>query len=791
MAVVIHLQGLRITAGSDDVRDFFTGLKIPDGGVHIIGGEREEAFIIFASDEDARRAMTRSEGSIKGSPVRLRLSSKSEMQAVLKQSIKPEVTKKRPYKEGFRRPEREGRNEEPGRKELVKMGSRSVSYSNVRSQARKPSSKPSRQDALYLLMQGMPFTTTEENVRDFFHGLLVEDIIMMRNDRGQPNVKGIVKFGSRLDAREGLKRNRDYFGTMFAELDACSEEQWFKAGGGREPGKDSSGTFRRGPSSAHSERSPGRASGRDSSGKFRRGPSSAHTERSPPGRAPGRDSSGTFRRGPSSAHTERSTPGRAPGRDSSGKFRRGPSSAHTERSTPGRAPGRDSSGKFRRGPSSAHTERSTPDRAPGRDSGGKFRRGPSSAHTERSPPGRARSFSPVAYGSTKSSSPPNDEFCVLVENLPYLVEKKDIREIFQHADLKYDQILHLLDKYGSETRSVFVLFNSLRDYGAALTLHKKTFFKRCVYISPISKEKMVAMLESGGNPVDGTPPSKRSYSRSQERLPRETEKDVYESEKICLYVRNLPFDVRKVEIVDFFLGFRISEEAVVLLLDHRGNGLGEALVIFKTEEEAMRAQSLNGQGFLGTNLILKCISLAQMHEFGVGEPAVKEQKMERSSERYLARNSEAMSHLYTDYTDYRVNPDIGHLPMNDLQAHIPGGSGLRLDYQMMESPVLLDNWGNGSAHRHGGYGPSAPQQFDGPTCLKLVNLPSTIRIDEIYDFCYGYSVIPGSVSLQYDNKGIPKGSATVVFGSRLEALTAVEELSERPIGNKKVKLVFV
>ncbi|CDQ89886.1 unnamed protein product [Oncorhynchus mykiss] len=643
MEVVIHLQGLRITAGSEDVRNFFTGLKIPDGGVHIIGGEREEAFIIFASDEDARRAMTRSEGSIKGFPVHLRLSSKTEMQAVLKQSIKPEVTKKRPYKESFRRPEREGRNEEPGRKELVEMGSRSGSYSNVRSRARKPSSQPSSQDDLYLLMQGMPFTTNEDDVKEFFNGLEVEDIIIMRNDRGQPNVKGIVKFKSRRDAREGLKRNRHYIGSRFVELDTCSEEQYFKADVG-----------------------------------------------------------------------------------------------------------------------------------------------PSSAPTERSPD-RARSFSPVAYRS-KSPSPSNDEFCVLVENLPYLVEKRDIKEIFHHADLKYDQILHLLDKYGSETRSAFVLFNNLRDYGAALTLHKKKFLKRCVYISPISKEKMVTMLESGGNTMKGTPPSERSSSRSQERPPRETEKDVYESEKICLYVRNLPFDVRKVEIVDFFLGFRISEEAVVLLLDHKGNGLGEALVIFQTEEEAMRAQSLNGQGFLGTNLILKCISLAQMREFGVGEPAVKEQKIERSSERYLARNSEAMPHLYTDY---RVNPDIGHLPMNDLQVHIHGGSSLGLDSQMMESPVLLDNWGNGSAHRHGGYGPSAPQQFDGPTCLKLVNLPSTIRIDEIYDFCYGYRVIPGSVSLQYDNEGIPKGSATVVFGSRLEALTAVEELSGRPIGSRKVKLVFV
>ncbi|XP_045082152.1 RNA-binding protein 12B-like isoform X2 [Coregonus clupeaformis] len=662
MAVVIRLQGLRITAGSEDIRKFFTGLKIPDGGVHIIGGEREEAFIIFASDEDARRAMTRSGGSIKGSPVRLRLSSKSEMQAVLKESIKPEVTKKRLSKEGFRRPEREGRNEKPRRKDNVEMGSRSVSYSDTRSLARKPSSQPSSQNDLYLLMQGMPFTTTEENVRKFFDGLVVEDIIMMKNDSGQQNGKGIVKFKTRLDAREGLKRDRHYIGTRFVEVYACSEEQWFEAGGGMEPGKDSSG---------------------------------------------------------------------------------------------------------------------------------KFRRGPSSAHTLRYPPDRARSRSPVAYRSTKSSSPPNEEFCVLVENLPYLVEKRDIKKLFHPADLKYDQILHLHDRYGKNTRSIFVLFRSLRDYCAALTLHKQEFLNRYVYISPISKEKMVAILESVENPRDGAPPSERSYSRSQERLPRETEKDSYESEKICLYVRNLPFDVRKVEIVDFFLGFRISVETVVLLRDHKGNGLGEALVIFQTEEEAMRAQSLNGQGFLGANVILKCISLAQMREFGVGEPAVTEQQMiprERSSERYSARNSEAMSHLYTDY---RVTPDRGHLPMNDLQVHIHGGSSLGLDSHMMQSPVLLDNRGNGSVHGHGDYGPSAPQQFDGPTCLRLVNLPSTIRIDEIYDFCYGYRVIPGSVSLQYDNKGIPKGSATVVFESRLEALTAVEELSGRPIGSRKVKLVFV
>ncbi len=95
MAVVIRLQGLRITAGSEDIRTFFTGLRIPDGGVHIVGGELEEAFMIFASDEDARRAMARSGGCIKGSPVNLLLSSKSEMQSVLEESTRRSESKSR------------------------------------------------------------------------------------------------------------------------------------------------------------------------------------------------------------------------------------------------------------------------------------------------------------------------------------------------------------------------------------------------------------------------------------------------------------------------------------------------------------------------------------------------------------------------------------------------------------------------------------------------------------------------------------------------------------------------
>ena len=59
MSIIIRLQNLPLEANSLDIRRFFQGLQIPDGGVHIVGGENGDAFIAFANDEDARQAMLR------------------------------------------------------------------------------------------------------------------------------------------------------------------------------------------------------------------------------------------------------------------------------------------------------------------------------------------------------------------------------------------------------------------------------------------------------------------------------------------------------------------------------------------------------------------------------------------------------------------------------------------------------------------------------------------------------------------------------------------------------------
>lgn len=641
MAVVIRLQGLRITAGSEDIRKFFTGLKIPDGGVHIIGGEREEAFIIFASDEDARRAMTRSQGCIRGSPVTLLLSSKTEMQSVLERSTKNvELDQKRRLEENARRARRSV-DPEVGRR----SGSRSGHTPPPLHQR-----ALNTDDFLYVFLKGMPFSVTEAEVREFFSGLLVDEIVLLKNGYGAKNGKGLVKFTTREDAYEGLKRDRKYIGSRYVEVSTTTADDWRRATGKVSMAVNTDDNFER-------ERSPIRS--------------------------------------------------------------------------------------------------------------------------QRNPQHRARSQSPLA---PRPIAPSDDEYCVLLENLSYSADKGDIKQLFRNAKLEDDQILHLIDSDGRRTRSTFVLFRSLRDYCDALTHEKRLFLNRWIYTRPISREKMITLLESPS--MDVKPPG--NTERFQERPPSYPS-DAYDSEKMCLFVRNLPFDVRKVEIMDFLLGCNITEDKVFVLRDPKGAGVGKALVLFRSEAEAMSALSRNGRRFLGSEVILKCISRSQMRQLGVEPPMVQEpiaQEPQPRDEQYSGRSSEASYRPGdTEYPDFRF-PHDGNIPMTNVQAPIHGGC----DYEPYAAgPCVPQERGNGV---RGGFGASV-QNFDGPTSVMLVNLPFQIRREEIYDFCYGYRIIPGSVSLQYDQSGKPKGSATAVFESHQEALTAVEELSGRPIGPRKIQLLLV
>ncbi|VEL21439.1 unnamed protein product, partial [Protopolystoma xenopodis] len=83
MPIIIRLQNLPMSANAANIRRFFSGLTIPEGGVHIVGGNDGDAFIAFSQEDDARKAMLLDNQSINGAPIRLFLSSKSEMKSVI------------------------------------------------------------------------------------------------------------------------------------------------------------------------------------------------------------------------------------------------------------------------------------------------------------------------------------------------------------------------------------------------------------------------------------------------------------------------------------------------------------------------------------------------------------------------------------------------------------------------------------------------------------------------------------------------------------------------------------
>merc|ERR1712183_865915 len=86
MVVVIRLKNLSRNANPSDIHEFFKKFKIPNGGVQIMGGEDGIAFILFNSEEDARRALQLDGGVLCGTAIKLTLSNRAEMDQMIEET---------------------------------------------------------------------------------------------------------------------------------------------------------------------------------------------------------------------------------------------------------------------------------------------------------------------------------------------------------------------------------------------------------------------------------------------------------------------------------------------------------------------------------------------------------------------------------------------------------------------------------------------------------------------------------------------------------------------------------
>ncbi|CAF91568.1 unnamed protein product [Tetraodon nigroviridis] len=820
MAVVIRLQGLPIVAGTMDIRHFFSGLTIPDGGVHIVGGEHGEAFIVFATDEDARLGMMRTGGSIKGSKVSLLLSSKTEMQNMIDLS-------RRRFEAGAGTAETAAAGAgNPNRQQIPTVqtgtGGRSSNHGNpgfsntqasvtsassaqeapsnkavasiVPSFASSYSSAPTittaltslsagpppipplprtpnpmlfnplsplaslglqahmkaavaaggagsvAHDELFVHLQNLPFTCTEMDIRHFFRGLGVDGVRFLKDAQGRHTGKASVKFFSPQESFEAVKRGGGMMGQRFIEISPGSEQQW--------------------ASISISDSTASQAS---------------HASNKP---------------------SVESQPPQQHCRNNAG------------------AEGRDQRGRSR--------------------------------------------------------SPHRQEFCVYLKGLPYEADKKQIKEFFSNLAIIEDSIYIAYGPNGRATGEGFLEFKTEQDHKAALGAHMQYMGSRFIQVHPISRKGMLEKIDAirkreashgGGKSQDGS------------KNPRN-----------CVHITNIPYNISKKDVRAFLEGVGLYEDTLKVLTDSHGNGLGQAIFQLRTEEDARKAERLHRQKLNGRDAFVHLVTVDQMKEIERNPPPQNKRGQRSQNQMSQNPNQNQQAQLNPPHSQMNPFAAIGGDEFNFLRntmgnlnsapfvAPFPAtGNGLAGpppipplaaglgDVNLgvapplvsgLPGPPMLEPPGfrpgaaggapfgqeglrglvpfdganrkvggggqtrGGAANNHQGRpgvgAPGGPQVFipgndgllnqpaatanptsqcaAGPTVVKLQNMPFTVTVDEIMDFFYGYQVVPGSVCLQFSEKGLPTGEAMVAFQNHEEATAAVLDLNDRPIGARKVKI---
>ncbi|XP_066558257.1 copine-1 isoform X1 [Amia ocellicauda] len=886
MAVVIRLQGLPIVAGTMDIRHFFSGLTIPDGGVHIVGGEHGEAFIVFATDEDARLGMMRTGGTIKGSKVSLLLSSKTEMQNMIELSRRRFETGNlegaagngsRPgppvsaggsgrgnlptTMQGFNSPTSSvvttaaSAHESVANKNIptfstASMGSMPPSFSNnfsspsltmgstmttamsslnsvpppmpplptMPSLPPMPSIPPMpvpppvsslppvppvtpippvppvppmthmppmssmppfnpgvpppvgpvpggmsssgppmsmgnpnhmflgpmnalgalnpqahmkppvvSPDELYVHLQGLPFSATEMDVRDFFHGLGLDSVRLLRDHLGRSSGRAFTKFFTPQDTFEALKRNTAMMGQRYVEISPATERQWLASGGGM----------------------AGSGQGLSKHG-------------------------------------------------------------------------------------SDHSEQDQHRRI------------------------RSSSESPSGRDRARSRSPHKQEFCVYLKGLPYEAENKQIFEFFKNLDIVEDSIYIAYGPNGRATGEGFVEFRNEMDYKAALGCHMQYMGSRFIQVHPITKKGMFEKIDVIRKRMQGSQQSEQKTGSSDGSGDKTTSRS-------CGHISNIPYNVSKKDVQLFLEGIQLFEDSLKVLVDSNGQGLGQAIMQFRSEEEALKAERLHRQKLNGRDAFVHLVTFEQMKEIERNPPpqAKRGQKAQGNSQTHsypsvsgdeyaFLRNAAAnMSNGPPFANPFSVPgnglagpppplPPMGVAGLGDVLMNVPPPMvGSHLPSPMLEPPGFrpgpgsnngppgfaagpeglrgLPPFDNGPRKNSGppnrgggqgrpggsqpGFGPGSdamrgPPGLSGgpgnprPTIVKIQNMPFTVTVDEILDFFYGYQVLPGSVCLQFSDKGLPTGEAMVAFESHDEAMSAVLDLNDRPIGSRKVKITL-
>ncbi|NP_001071207.1 RNA binding motif protein 12Ba [Danio rerio] len=515
--VVLRLQGLNTEAGSEDIRRFFHGLHIPEGGVHIIGGEMGEAFIIFKTEREGQLAMRYSGKTIKGSSVSLHISSVAE----LKRKMESRLKKPKPTEletnvvpssptdtnaalllslmgaiyglHSNNKDNQQGQTQQtPGNvnqnspemqtwpltgKQMNTDAQHSLNHELASTEQQTGRgenlnlSKPG-----YLRLYGFPDCVAKQEIFQFLRGLPVLEVIT--KVRLQLGWCCLVKLASFSDAEEGLKYSHRKFKEFNVEVRLAHEKMWTDA---VEESKNCTQNLKPHSSSEQNEANNNRNAVR------------------------------------------------------------------------------------------AFTNKRIAEEQPS--------------------PGSPKKF-------CRNDPSPQKEYSVIVNNLSRNITKTEIKNIFGCHAIQNYRIKHLLNKWGERTSTAFITFDNSEDQASAMKMNGMNVGLKNIEVLSITKEEILDILSKNRFVKSWRPPPYGNTHLSMS----------------CIYARNFPADVRKEEVKGFFMPYNIGDDAVRLLVDNQGNGIGEAIVEFRFQNIAKQAQRLHGKYFMGAKILLTCITHQQMEK---------------------------------------------------------------------------------------------------------------------------------------------------------------------------------
>ncbi len=231
---------------------------------------------------------------------------------------------------------------------------------------------------------------------------------------------------------------------------------------------------------------------------------------------------------------------------------------------------------------------------------------------------------PRPNGDTAPASSPTVEYTVMVRNLPKKMTKTEIKELFGCPNLAHRNVLHLLDEEGDRTDTAFLIFTRKEDYDYAINLTGCHVGSDAIEVSLITKMIMREMMAKTQprnlahcQMMDTKKKPNRKRKSDSVETPEEAPSlnlDPDPAAQLCLFVRNMPADVRKSQVKLFFQKYKLKKDNIILLLDSEGKATGEAVVQFKSQKLAAMAQRLHGRDFLGAKVLLTRINVKQKED---------------------------------------------------------------------------------------------------------------------------------------------------------------------------------